>query len=332
VLFIFRKKEELLMKKSWLALGLSAALLGGCGAEEAGTPETTEENTETATKETAAGFPVTVTGADGNKVEVEAAPERIVSLMPSVTEIAFELNLGDQIVGVTDNDTYPKEVNEKERVGGMELNVEKILSLNPDLVLADTSTDEKAIAQIREAGIDVLVSSEAQSIDQIYTSFELISEATGTQEEAQKDIKTLKEGIAAIEEKASQIKEEDVKNVYFEIAAPPETYSVGNNTFINEVIELVGANNVMNTEEGWPKVSEEAIIEKNPDTILINYGWYVENALDGALKRQGWESIEAIQNKEVFEVDGDVTSRPGPRIVQGAEQIAEAIYPDVFAK
>ncbi|OMP68081.1 ABC transporter substrate-binding protein [Domibacillus epiphyticus] len=319
------------MKKSWLALGLTAVILAGCGTEETGNSKKTDENTETAKEETAA-FPVTVTGADKQEVEIEAAPKRIVTLMPSVTEIAFELNLGDQIVGVTDNDTYPKEVNEKERVGGMELNVEKVLSLNPDLVLADISTDEKAITQIRDAGIDVLVSSEAKSIDQIYTSYELISEATGTQEEAQKDIETVKEGIAAIEEKASQIKEEDVKNVYFEIAGPPEIYSVGKNTFINEVIELVGANNVMNTEEGWPKVSEEAIIEKNPDTILLNYGWYVENATEGVLKRQGWENIAAIQNNEVFEVDGDLTSRPGPRIVQGAEQIAEAIYPDVFAK
>ncbi|MCM3789186.1 ABC transporter substrate-binding protein [Domibacillus indicus] len=317
------------MKKTWITLGLSAALLAGCGGGEEKTADTAKENEPA--KETAA-FPVTVTGADNQKVEIEAAPERIISLMPSTTEIAFELNLGDQIVGVTDNDTYPEEVNEKEKVGGMSLNVEKILSLNPDLVLADISNDEKAISQIREAGIDVLVSSEAQSIDQIYTSFELIGEATGTQDEAQKDIEEVKEGLAEIQEKASQIKEEDKKNIYFEIGASPEIYSVGNGTFINEVIELVGANNIMNTEEGWPKVSEEAVIAKNPDTILINYGAYEENALDGVLKRQGWESVAAIKNKEVFEVDGDLTSRPGPRIVQGAEQIAKAVYPDVFAE
>src|SRR4051794_2309506 len=127
------------MKKSWLALGISAALLAGCGAEE----ETSKKNTETKTEETA-GFPVIVTGADGNEVEIEAAPKRIVTLTPSNTEIVYELGLGEEIIGVSDNDTYPEDVQTKERVGGMEFNVEKIISLEPDLVLAHDSAGAAA--------------------------------------------------------------------------------------------------------------------------------------------------------------------------------------------
>lgn len=318
------------MKKLWLAFGLSAALLAGCGEDKAETTkETTEENRS---KEKTAAFPVTVTGADDQKVEIDAAPKRIVTLVPSNTEIAFELGLGKEIVGVSDNDTYPEEVKEKEKVGGMEFNVEKIISLKPDLVLAHASAGEASetgIQQIRDAGIDVLVVNNAQSIEEMYKSFELIGKATGTQEKAETEIEEIKEGFAELEEKASAIGEEDVKKVFFEV--DPTLYTAGSGTFLNEIFEIIRVENIMADQEGWPQVTEEAVIEKNPDTILVNYGFYVDNAVEGVLAREGWSNVNAIKNKEVFEVNADLTSRTGPRIVEGAESIAEAVYPDVFA-
>ncbi|MCP3762214.1 ABC transporter substrate-binding protein [Domibacillus sp. A3M-37] len=323
------------MKKTWMTLGLSAALLAGCGSEEADAPETTnEENAteETATEKTAA-FPVTVTGADDQEVEVEAVPKRIVTLAPSNTEIAYELGLGEEIVGVSDNDTYPEDVQNKEKVGGMEFNVEKIISLEPDLVLAHDSAGaaaETGVQQLRDAGIDVLIINNADSIDQMYKSVELIGEATGTTAEAETEVEELKAGFAALEEKAASIKDEDVKSVFFEV--DPTLYTAGNGTFLNEIFDLVNVENTMADQEGWPQVTEEAVIEKNPDVILLNYGSYVENAVDGVLTREGWENVNAVKNKEVVEVNADITSRTGPRLVEGAESIAEAVYPDVFAQ
>ncbi|OKL36045.1 ABC transporter substrate-binding protein [Domibacillus mangrovi] len=316
------------MKKSWLALGISAALLAGCGAEETDAPKTTDENTGTA-----GGFPVTVTGADGNKVEIEAAPKRIVTLVPSNTEIVYELGLGEEIVGVSDNDTYPEDVQTKEKVGGMEFNVEKIISLEPDLVLAHDSAGaaaETGLQQLRDAGIDVLVINNADSIDEMYNSFELIGQATGTTAEAETEVKELKADFAELEKKAASIKDEDVKNVFFEV--DPTLYTAGNGTFLNEVFELINVKNTMVDQEGWPQVTEEAVIEKNPDVILLNYGSYVENAVDGVLMREGWDNVNAVKNKEVIEVNADITSRTGPRLAEGAESIAEAVYPDVFAQ
>ncbi|WP_018395591.1 ABC transporter substrate-binding protein [Bacillus sp. 37MA] len=317
------------MKKSWLALGISAALLAGCGAEE---EAPTKENTETKTEETA-GFPVIVTGADGNEVEIEAAPKRIVTLAPSNTEIVYELGLGEEIVGVSDNDTYPEDVQTKEKVGGMEFNVEKIISLEPDLVLAHDSAgaaSETGVQQLREAGIDVLVINNADSIAEMYNSFELIGEATGTAAEAETEVKELKADFAALEEKAASIKEEDVKSVFFEV--DPTLYTAGKGTYLNEIFELINVENTMADQEGWPQVTEEAVIEKNPDVILLNYGSYVENAVDGVLTREGWDNVNAVKNKEVIEVNADITSRTGPRLAEGAESIAEAVYPDVFAQ
>lgn len=322
------------MKKTWITLGLSAALLTGCGGgneESANTANKDKAEKETET-ETAA-FPVTVTGADDQEVEIDAEPKRIVTLTPSNTEIAYELGLGEEIVGVSDNDTYPEDVKTKEKVGGMEFNVEKIISLKPDLILAHDSagaTAETGIQQLRDAGIDVLVINNAATIDEMYKSFEMIGEATGTTAEAETEVKELKSGFADLEKKAASIKEENEKSVFFAIDQTP--FTAGNGTFLNEVFEMLHINNTMADQEGWPQVTEEAVVEKNPDVILINYGAYVENAVDGVLKREGWDSVNAVKNKEVFEVNGDITSRTGPRLVEGAEAIAEAVYPDVFAQ
>ncbi|WP_309090022.1 ABC transporter substrate-binding protein [Domibacillus sp.] len=318
------------MKKTWITLGLSAALLAGCGGGEEKKTDTAKENEPA--KETAA-FPVTVTGADNQKVEIEAAPKRIVTLAPSNTEIVYELGLGEEVVGVSDNDTYPEDVKNKEKVGGMEFNVEKIISLKPDLVLAHDSAGaaaETGIQQLRDAGIDVLVINNAASIDEMYQSFELIGEATGTTAEAETEVKELKAGFADLEEKAASIKEENEKSVFFEV--DPTLYTAGNGTFLNEIFDMLHINNTMADQEGWPQVTEEAVIEKNPDVILLNYGGYVENAVNGVLKREGWSNVNAVKNKEVFEVNADLTSRTGPRLVEGAEAIAEAVYPDVFAQ
>lgn len=318
------------MKKTWITLGLSAALLAGCGGGEEKKTDTAKENEPA--KETAA-FPATVTGADNQKVEIEAAPKRIVTLAPSNTEIVYELGLGEEVVGVSDNDTYPEDVKNKEKVGGMEFNVEKIISLKPDLVLAHDSAGaaaETGIQQLRDAGIDVLVINNAASIDEMYQSFQLIGEATGTTAEAETEVKELKAGFADLEEKAASIKEENEKSVFFEV--DPTLYTAGNGTFLNEIFDMLHINNTMADQEGWPQVTEEAVIEKNPDVILLNYGGYVENAVNGVLKREGWSNVNAVKNKEVFEVNADLTSRTGPRLVEGAEAIAEAVYPDVFAQ
>lgn len=319
------------MNKTWMTLGVSAALLAGCGSDE--TAEAPAETTEQKATEETGSFPLTVTGADDEKVEIEAAPERIVTLAPSNTEIAFELGLGEEVVGVSDNDTYPEEVNEKERVGGMEFNVEKIISLEPDLVLAHDSAGgaaETGVQQLRDAGIDVLVINNADSIDQMYQSFELIGEATGTTAEAAAEVEEMKAGFAELEKKAASIPADAEKSVFFEV--DPTLYTAGNGTFLNEIFDLIHVENTMADQEGWPQVTEEAVIEKNPDVILLNYGSYVENAVDGVLTREGWANVNAVKNKEVMEVNADITSRTGPRLVEGAESIAEAVYPDVFAE
>ena len=301
------------MKKIYayiFALLLSIGLLVGCATGE-GT-ETTENNQEAQTEQSEKGseteqteksdFPVTIKDATDEEVVIEKKPERMVSLMPSNTEIAFELGLGDEIIGVTDNDTYPEEALEKEKVGGMEFNVEKIISLKPDLVLAHGGSmgmSSEGFEQLKDAGITVLVVNDSKTFADVYASIEMIGKATGTVEEAEKLVNDMKSKVEEIQEKATAVKEEDMKKVYVEV--DPSLYTVGKNTFMDEMLTMIKAENIVK-EEGWPQLNQEAIIEANPDVIITTYGYYTENAVEQVLNREGWQDINAIKNKQVVDV------------------------------
>ena len=256
----------------------------------------------------------------------------MVSLMPSNTEIAFALGLGDEIVGVTDNDNYPEEVSEKEKVGGMEFNVEKIISLKPDLVLAHGGSmgmSAEGFGQLKDAGITVLVVNDAKNFADVYDSIEMIGKATGTVEEAEKLVNDMKSKVEEIQEKATAVKEEDMKKVYVEVYPVPLYYAAGKNTFMDEMLTMINAENIVK-EEGWPQLDQEAIIEANPDVIITTYGYYTENPVEQVLGREGWQDINAIKNKQVVDVHSDKVTRSGPRLVEGVEELAKAVYPDIF--
>ena len=179
------------MKKIYayiFALLLSIGLLVGCASGEepennqGAQTEQSEKGAETEQTEKS-DFPVTIKDATDEEVVIQKKPERMVSLMPSNTEIAFELGLGDEIIGITDNDTYPEEALEKEKVGGMEFNVEKIISLKPDLVLAHGGSmgmSSEGFGQLKDAGITVLVVNDSKTFADVYDSIEMIGKATGT--------------------------------------------------------------------------------------------------------------------------------------------------------
>ncbi|WP_243292251.1 ABC transporter substrate-binding protein [Bacillus sp. FJAT-47783] len=312
----------------FFAMLLSLLVLAGCNASNGN--ETKEEANQT--EQTEGAFPVTVTDASGNDVTIEKEPEKIVSLIPSNTEIAFALGLGEKMVGVSDNDNYPEEVADIEKIGGMDFNVEKIISLKPDIVLAHESgahNSEEGLDQLRNAGITVFVVKSATSFEQVYETMNTIGKITGTSDKANTVVKEMKAQVEEISAKAADIPEEDRKNVYIEIDSTP--FAAGKNNFMDEMLGIIQANNVI-TEEGWPQVSAEAVIKANPDVIITTYGSYTPDVVDQVLKRDGWQSVTAIKEKRVHDVNPDLVNRPGPRLVEGVEELAKVIYPEVFKK
>jgi iron complex transport system substrate-binding protein len=326
------KKINLLL----LALLLAIGVIAGCGNNgdtdngNGGGESADQEQTE---NQESSAFPVTIKDAADNEVTIEEEPEKIVSLIPSNTEIAFELGLDARIVGVSDFDNYPPEAAEKEKIGGMELNVEKIISLSPDLVLAHGSvmgSATDALQQVRDAGIKVLVIQDAKSFEEVYSTIEMIGKASGANEQADETIQGMKDDLQAVKEKVAEVSEEEKKSVFVEVSPSPEIFTPGRNTFMDEMLTLINADNAAAKQEGWVKMNEEAIIALNPDVILTTYGYYTDNAKDLVLSREGWEDVSAIKNEQVYDVHSDLVTRTGPRLVQGVEELAKAVYPDLF--
>ncbi|MDZ5711188.1 ABC transporter substrate-binding protein [Jeotgalibacillus haloalkalitolerans] len=326
--------------KKWLPVLLAAGVLAACSDSTEQTTEETpaddqqEEATEESAESEASSFPVTVTDANGDEITIEEQPDAIVSMLPSNTEIAYALGLDEEIVGVSDFDNYPEEAMEVEKIGGMEFNVEKIISLQPDVVLAHASNPGGAdgLQQIEDAGIPVVVIENAMTFDEVYDTIEMIGQVTGTTEEAEQIIADMQTGFDEIAEKAAGISEEDQKSVLVDVAGPPEMYVAGNNTFIQEMLDLINAENVMADQEGFVPLTEEEVVSRNPDVALLTYGYYVEDAVNQWLTYEGFSQVTAVTEEAVFEVPSDPVTRSGPRLVEGTQALAEAIYPDVFAE
>ncbi|MEC1488122.1 ABC transporter substrate-binding protein [Bacillus subtilis] len=308
----------------WTALLLAAVMLAGCGNPADQKDSKAKQKTE--------AFPVTIDDASNQDVTIKKEPKKIVSLMPSNTEITYALGLGDKVVGVTTNDTYPKEVKKVEKVGDMNVNVEKVISLKPDLVLAHESSmsaSADAIKQLKDAGITVLTVNDAQSFSEVYKSIEMIGEAGGAEKKADQLVKSMKTDLAAIKEKATGISIADQKKVFVEVSPAPDIYTTGKGTFMDEMLEAIHAENAASAQKGWAKMTEEAIVKLNPDAIVTTNG---ESAVSEIKKRSGWSGVKAIRHHEVYDVDPDLVTRPGPRLIKGVEELAEHIYPDVFKK
>lgn len=313
------------MKKFWqlaAAATLAISMLAACGEEK----ETEQEKSNVAVEENQdVAFPVTVTDALGKDITLEEAPDRIVSLTPSNTEILFGLGLDEEVVGVNDNDNYPEQVADKTRIGGIEYNIETIISLQPDVVFAHESsmfTFESAIEQLEASGITVFVVENAITFDETYETIEVIGTLTGKDEEADQIITSIQSKLADIQAKLQGVAP---KTAFMVVGGSPDIYVVGQNTFMNEMLKAINVDNAVK-EEGWPLYSAEQFIAANPDSIVFTYAGDDETIKNNP----AFAVMKAIQNNALTVVDGDTTSRQGPRIAEGVESLAKAIYPEVF--
>jgi len=321
------------MKKYW-KIGLSAflalGLLAACGDQSKNDKEAASQTQEQqVTKQQEATFPVTITDATGKDIVLEAPPERMISLIPSNTEILFGLGLNDEIVGVNDYDDYPPEVADKEKVGSTEFNIEQIIALQPDIVFAHESGMASlggAMEQLEAAGVKVFIVANASNFNDIYTTIEQLGRATGKLPEAQKTIANMK---AKVEEVQAKLQDVKPKKVFVEISDEPEIYTPGKNTFMQEMLDMIHAENIAADTDGWFKIDAEQIITKNPDVIVVTYN-YVPDILTKIPQRAGFETITAVKNKAIVQVDENTTSRQGPRLADGLEELAKAIYPEAF--
>jgi iron complex transport system substrate-binding protein len=268
-------------------------------------------------------YPLTVKDASGKEVTFTKAPERIVSLSPSETEVLFALGLGNKIYGVSDYDDYPAEAKTKPKMGNLQGNTEAILAANPEIVFAGLSLNKKSVEKLTELKLN-LFSVEPKTVDQSMERILQYGKITDTQEQAEKVVAQMKAEKQKVVDAVKGLKEDQKKKVYIEFSPG---WTVGKGEFMDDLITLAGGVNVASDLVGWKQISEEKIIQSNPDVILFAKGVPdLEKTIRG---RGGWEKITAIKNNAVAGLDDNLLSRPGPRVTQGLIDIAKAIYPDL---
>ncbi len=268
----------------------------------------------------------------GREVVISGYPQRIVSLSPSNTEIAFAVGLGSSMVGVTENCNYPEDVLKISKVGGFSKpNIEAVLALEPDLVLAGNKHGEQT-QKLEEMGVPVLVLV-PESIEDIYEALDMVGKATGKSKEANTVITDIRDRLKAIESRVGEIPEGERLRVYYEVSSEP-LMSAGAASIITEVISSAGGKNIFaDVPERYPKISQEVLIERDPQVILFpgSHG-AMDFDLNEIASRPMWDSLTAVKENRMFEVSADIITRPGPRIVEAVEDLTAIFYPQKFRK
>ena len=263
----------------------------------------------------------------GREVELAQEPERIVSLAPNITEILYFLGLGDRVVGVTRFSYYPPEAKKKPKVGSyINLNVEKIISLSPDLVIGTVDGNEQGIVDIlTKAHIQVFVV-KGRNIGQIIETIVELGHVCGIPKKARSLAAGLNERVDKIVKKTRSHKR---PLVFLQINLRP-IMTANRDSFLHDLIGLAGGINMAGDKSiTYPTIGLEEIIKRKPEVIIISSmerGGRFEKARQEWLK---WTSIPAVINNRVHLIDSDLIDRPSPRIIDGLEAMARIIHPEL---
>jgi iron complex transport system substrate-binding protein len=290
-------------------------------------PQQTEPEPEELPK-----FPITVVDDLGREVTINKLPQRIISLAPSITEILFALGLDDRIVGVTDYCDYPEAAKAKPRVASYTTpNTEKLVSLQPDLVLAESIHEKTVLPVLEKLGLTVLVSS-ATSIDAVLHDINLIGQISGKSKIAAQLVEKMSSRIEAVSIKTEELTPENHPRVLYVVWHQP-IWTMGSKTFIDDLIKTAGGINIFSNDfEKSRVVSLESIVAKNPQVIIVSGMATTGDQIYNAIKKEErLKSVAAMVNNHIYKIsDSNLIERPGPRIVDGLDELAKLIHPEIF--
>ena len=268
---------------------------------------------------------VTVTDMAGREITLDSEATRIVALTASDVEILYALGAGDLLVGRGEYCDYPAEALDKPVVkSGAETNLEEILELEPEIVIMATMAQTKEqVEALEQAGVKVVVS-DAQNLEGVYTAITLIGQVTGKNAEAEALVQQMKDVFAGIAEKA----ENTGKTIYFEVSPLEWGLWAGcKGTFMDEIATICGLTNAFGDLEGWQSISEEDVLERDPDYIVTTSMYWGEGPTpeEEIKSRAGWDVLNAVKNNQIFNADSNAITRPGPRLMEAAEALFEFI-------
>jgi iron complex transport system substrate-binding protein len=293
-----------------------------CGAAVAPAPAPTEQPSASVAAE---AFPATVTDFQNRSVTVPKRPERIVSIGPSITEFLFALGAGPRVVGADDFSDEPAAAKQLEKVGGIKVNFEKVVSLKPDLVLTVKFSDG-TIEKLAGAGLLVLVV-DPQSTGDVARTAVLLGRAVGGDGETMaRDIQKRVDDVRSKTSAATK------PRVYHEIDAsdPTKIFTVGPGSYIHDLIEIAGGQNIAaRATSAYPQLSAEEILRGDPEIIVLAAADYSAKP-EQVGARSGWAQVAAVRNNRIVGIAPNLINRPGPRVGEAAEAYARLVHPELF--
>ncbi|NLY52139.1 MAG: ABC transporter substrate-binding protein [Firmicutes bacterium] len=273
----------------------------------------------------AADFPAVIIDGLDREILMEKAPQRLISLAPSITENLYALGLGDKVVGVSDYSNYPPEAQEKPIIGdALNLNYEQILMLEPDLIIGDAQVVRTFISKLDELGLPVLAINPT-NLPELMDALLLLGEATGAQEKALEVVAEMKDKIRYVQGTLGDLSEDERPLVFVEIWNEP-LMTCGPGSFMQELIELAGGRYLAADAPGaWVEYSSELVVERDPDVILLT--WPYE---DEVMARSAWQTVKAVKQGRVVTVDSEPFVRTTPRLADALVELAKILHPERF--
>jgi iron complex transport system substrate-binding protein len=277
-------------------------------------------------------FPITITDDLGRQIKLAKLPQKIISLAPSSTEMLFALGLDDKIVGVTDYCDFPEAAKTKPRVASYTTpNIEKLVSMAPDLVLAESIHEKTVLPALEKLGLTVFVSY-PRSIGSILQDITLLGQANAKVKTASQLVSSLNSRINTVRSKTDILAAQKRLRVLYVVWHQP-IWTMGSATFTDDLIKIAGGTNIYTADFTESRiVSLESVITKNPQVIIISgMGTTGDQIFNGIKQEDRLKTVDAMINNRVFKIsNADLIERPGPRIVDGLEEIARLIHPELF--
>jgi len=243
--------------------------------------------------------------------------------MPSLTEMLFALDLGNRVVGVTNNCNYPPEAKKKEKIGGFFLNLEKVVSLKPDLIIMLEDAQKRDIEKFKNYGLPVYTIN-PRKVDEVMDSLIKLGEVTGKKRKAKILVADMKRRIAAIKQKDIEMMTVLRRPRVLVVVGSNPLIVVGGGTFIDDIIKYAGGLNIAReAKAAYPQFSFEKLMQENPDYIIVPEGVIKSAEIQ---EDSRWQRLAAVKNNRILFIDADILSRPGPRVVEAIEEIAKFIH------
>lgn len=248
----------------------------------------------------------------------EGKLNRIVSLTPSNTEILFALGLGKQVVGVTAFCNYPPEARKKPKVGDVNISVERVLALKPDLVIAHRLLNARVIPTLKRLGVKV-IAVEPKSLQGLMSTILSLGERTGKAKEAKQLVLRLKHSLQQVQAQVARVPSHP--RVLFLIGVEP-LWAAGGETFADELIRLAGGRNILQGKvKGFRQVSLETVLASDPEVIVIT-----GEPRKNPFRNPAWHQTTALRTNRVYFVDADLFTREGPRLIEALQTLFRLLH------